>query len=145
MAIRCESGFGCHRGKMMSTTERLLECAALLMAAFAVAAAAVGSHLLEQRWPEENSSQQFATATRMLFWHAIGLWICSRPGNGTYRQGILIGFSCFLFCFAVFSSALGMFPTLIFLAPVGGSGLICSWLWLFGSKILEVKAPKEIT
>ncbi len=143
MAVRCESGFGCHRGKRVSTTERLLECVALLMAACAVAAAAVGSHLLEQRWPEANSSQQFATATRMLFWHAIGLWICSRPGNGTYRQGILMGFSCFLFCFAVYSSALGIFPTLIFLAPVGGSGLICSWLWLFVSKIWKLKRPRE--
>ena len=74
------------------------------MAAIAVSCGAVGSHLLDDVL-EGNAANQWQIATRMLFWHALGLWICASTAR--YRQGALMLISVLIFCGSVFSLSLG--------------------------------------
>ena len=102
---------------------------AFLFAAIAVGCAALGAHLLDGKL-EVSQMHQWEVATRMLFWHAVGLWICA----GRYRRpGNLMLFSTLIFCGSVFALALGAPGFFGLLAPIGGVGLIASWLWLAAS------------
>ena len=99
---------------------------AFLLAAVAVGSAAIGAHLLEGLL-DDSQLHQWEVATRILFWHAVGLWICA----GRYRgPGTLMLISTLIFCGSVFALSLGAPRFFGLLAPVGGMGLIASWLWL---------------
>jgi len=99
---------------------------AFLLAAVAVGSAAVGAHLLEGLL-DASQLHQWEVATRILFWHAVGLWICAERYRG---PGTLMLISTLIFCGSVFALSLGAPGFFGLLAPVGGMGLIASWLWL---------------
>ena len=99
---------------------------AFIFAAIAVACAALGAHLLDGKL-EASQLHQWEVATRILFWHAVGLWICSGRFRG---PGNLMLFSTLIFCGSVFALSLGAPDLFGLLAPLGGLGLITSWLWL---------------
>jgi uncharacterized membrane protein YgdD (TMEM256/DUF423 family) len=111
---------------------------AYAMAAIAVSCGAVGSHLLDDVL-EGNAANQWQIATRMLFWHALGLWICASTAR--YRQGALMLISVLIFCGSVFSLSLGGPGWLGMVAPLGGAGMVVSWLWLAVGKAPEWPAP----
>ena len=86
---------------------RILESVAFFYAALAVICAAMGAHLLKDQWHDADAPRQFATATRILFWHSIGIWICSSATPVMRFQGVLMAVSTAVFCGAVYMLALG--------------------------------------
>jgi len=113
---------------------RALGAISFFLAGIAVALAALGAHLLEGRWHDEAAPGQYATATRILFWHSIGIWICSRPGSGMAACGWSMFISVILFCVPVYLLSLGAPSWLGMIAPLGGLGLIGSWFWMAWSQ-----------
>ena len=118
----------CHReiagGALLSC--RTLSRLGFLLAAIAVGCASAGAHLLEGLL-DTSHLHQWDVATRILFWHALGLWIC---GHGYRRPGNLMLVSTLIFCGSVLALSVGAPSWLGVLAPFGGTGLIISWLWL---------------
>ncbi|MAW77435.1 MAG: DUF423 domain-containing protein [Planctomycetes bacterium] len=99
---------------------------AFLLAAIAVGCAAAAAHLLDG-WLDSSHLHQWEVAARILFWHALGLWICGRGYRG---PGNLMLVSTVIFCGSVLALSVGASSWLGVLAPIGGTGLIISWLWL---------------
>lgn len=113
---------------------RFLESVAFVYAGVAVICAAVGAHLLKDQWHDADASRQFATATRILFWHSIGIWICCSAKPVMLFQGVMMAISTAVFCGAVYSLALGGASFWGAVAPVGGFGMIASWLHMAVSR-----------
>ena len=122
---------------------RFLESLAFFYAGLAVICAALGAHFMEDRWHDADAPRQFSTATRILFWHAIGLWICCSSIPPMRLQGGLMAISTALFCTAVFSLSLGGEPFWGAVAPVGGLGMITAWIWMGVSRIRS-KSPEVL-
>jgi uncharacterized membrane protein YgdD (TMEM256/DUF423 family) len=121
----------CRSAVAMLGEAMLLRCSTLqrlgfLLAAIAVACASAGAHLLADSL-DSSRLHQWEVATRILFWHAVGLWIC---GTGYPGPGTLMLLSTVLFCGSVFALALGAPSILGAVAPLGGSGMFAAWLWL---------------
>ncbi len=109
---------------------KYLEVTSFFFAATAVTCAAMGAHLLKDHWHDDDAADQFATATRILFWHAIGVWICCRVDPPLKIAGSVMAISTVVFCGSVFALSLGASSFWAQFAPVGGSGLILSWIWM---------------
>ncbi len=114
---------------------RILESVAFFYAALAVICAAMGAHLLKDQWHDADAPRQFATATRILFWHSIGIWICCSAKPVMLFQGVMMAASTAVFCGAVYMLALGGASFWGAVAPVGGFGMIMSWLSMAVSRI----------
>lgn len=113
-------------GEVILLSGSALQRLGFLLAAIAVACAAAGAHLLAESL-DPSRLHQWEVAARILFWHAIGLWIC---GTGYPGPGTLMLISTVIFCGSVFALALGAPGVLGAVAPIGGFGLIAAWLWL---------------
>jgi len=124
-------------------TYRQLESSAYILAATSVALAALGAHLLKDHWHDEAAPNQFATATRILFWHSIGIWICSRPSLELSNQGLSMLVSSLVFCGSVYLLSFGAPSWLGMIAPLGGLGLIGTWAWMAWSRTFATKHSPE--
>lgn len=105
-----------------------------LLAAFAVAAGAMGAHLLAKRLDEEQL-KSFETAVRYQFFHAlavivIGLLAAQWPeGRWNWPGGFFLA-GIVLFSGGIYAwLATGIRP-LVHLVPIGGTCWIVGWLVL---------------
>lgn len=103
-----------------------------LFAAFAVAAAAAGAHLL-RRDVGLAEFRNFQTAAYYQLWHAmamilVGLMLAHRPTTmGKLASlGFLIGAG--LFCGGMYAGIIADLPGVDYVVPVGGTILILAWL-----------------
>lgn len=114
---------------------RVLESIAFFYAGLAVICAALGAHLLEDQWHDEAAPRQFSTATRILFWHSVGIWICCSSNPAMRIQGIMMAVFTAIFCGSVYSLSLGGSAGWGAVAPVGGVGMIASWIGMGISRL----------
>ncbi|MAJ28473.1 hypothetical protein CBD41_03545 [bacterium TMED181] len=121
---------------------KYLETASYFFAATAVTCSALGAHLMKDQWHDSNAADQFTTATRILFWHAIGVWICCRTDPPMRIPGIMMAISTVVFSGSVFALSLGASSSWAQLAPLGGSGLILSWIWMGLSHLRGFRAAR---
>jgi uncharacterized membrane protein YgdD (TMEM256/DUF423 family) len=115
--------------------ETALAAAGAILLALATALGAVGSHVMAARLdPAGLASWQ--TAVSFQFWHGLGLLAVAWSVNRLPRSrlapaaGVLMLAGVLLFSGSILLARLGVTTQAGPAAPIGGSGLIISWLLL---------------
>lgn len=105
------------------------------MGALAVAAGAVGSHVLGHDDPV--AAHRFETAVQYHQLHALALLALAGVANSGFRRwmpaALLWLAGTLVFCGSLYGLALGGPPSLAKLAPTGGMAMILGWaalLWI---------------
>lgn len=107
-----------------------------LLGASAVAAGAVGSHILGHDDPQ--AAHRFATAVQYHQLHALAFLglAAAQPRIARWQLSALLWLAgVLLFCGSLYALALGGSPGLAKVAPTGGMSLILGWLGLAWIKI----------
>lgn len=121
----------------MQLRDRRLWWIAALLGASAVAAGAVGSHILGHQDP--LAAKRFATAVQYHQLHALGFLglAVAQPRIERWQISACAWlFGLLLFCGSLYGLALGAGPGLAKVAPTGGMSLILGWLALALVRIL---------
>jgi uncharacterized membrane protein YgdD (TMEM256/DUF423 family) len=110
-----------------------------LFGATAVAAGALGAHILEPRLPPQQLDW-FETAAEMQLVHALALLGVAllRHRSGRRRTGLagsLFAAGTVLFCGSLYGLAFGSDRAIAAVAPVGGLLLIAAWIVLASSAV----------
>lgn len=102
-----------------------------VLGASAVAAGAVGSHILGHEDPQ--AAHRFATAVQYHQLHALaflGMSVGQSKLTRWQPTALLWLVGLCLFCGSLYGLALGASPSLVKIAPTGGVSLILGWLTL---------------
>lgn len=115
--------------------QRSLWWVTAILGASAVAAGAVGSHILGHEDPQ--AAHRFATAVQYHQLHALaflGLAAAQTKVRRWQPSALLWLAGILLFCGSLYGLALGASPGLAKVAPTGGISLILGWLALLAVK-----------
>lgn len=131
--------------KNISKEENTLGIAAAALAAIAVAAGAIGAHLLEHKLPE-NALQTFETAVKYQFYHALAILVLimlplaySKWVARFFIAGIILfSGSLYVYSLSWLFTEYGFGPAAIG-APFGGLCFIIGWIIL----VIKFKQQKN--
>ncbi|WP_020406991.1 DUF423 domain-containing protein [Hahella ganghwensis] len=110
----------------------------LILTGTAVAMGAVGSHIVQQHYPEGAST--FAIALRYHTLHGIGVVLLCLLASLCHRRVIVVVTGCFIagllmFCGLLYLKSFGIISASGPWVPLGGISLILGWI-LWGSGVI---------